>query len=89
MLIFKHTLIIQDQYDTVSILKLASGRVRYGHYKSDEDYLKQILILLETKGYARSVDISEALGITKPSVSVKYLSLYMNHPYSGYSQNRS
>ena len=39
-------------------------------YKSAEDYLEQILILLETKGYARSVDISEALGVTKPSVSV-------------------
>ena len=38
--------------------------------KSAEDYLEQILILLETKGYARSVDISEALGVTKPSVSV-------------------
>ena len=39
-------------------------------HKSAEDYLEQILILLETKGYARSVDISEALGVTKPSVSV-------------------
>lgn len=39
-------------------------------HKSAEDYLEQILIQLETKGYARSVDISEALGVTKPSVSV-------------------
>ena len=39
-------------------------------HKSAEDYLEQILILLETKGYARSIDISEALGVTKPSVSV-------------------
>lgn len=39
-------------------------------HKSAEDYLEQILILLETKGYVRSVDISEALGVTKPSVSV-------------------
>ena len=38
--------------------------------KSAEDYPEQILLLLETKGYARSVDISEALGVTKPSVSV-------------------
>ena len=38
--------------------------------KSAEDYLEQILILLESKGYARSVNISEALGVTKPSVSV-------------------
>lgn len=39
-------------------------------HKSAEDYLEQILILLESKGYARSVDISEALDVTKPSVSV-------------------
>ena len=39
-------------------------------HKSAEDYLEQILMLLETKGYARSVDISEALGVTRPSVSV-------------------
>ena len=39
-------------------------------HKSAEDYLEQILILLEKKGYARSVDISEALSVTKPSVSV-------------------
>ena len=38
--------------------------------KSAEDYPEQILLLLETKRYARSVDISEALGVTKPSVSV-------------------
>lgn len=35
-----------------------------------ENYLKQILILLETKGYARSKDIAEAMGVTKPTVSV-------------------
>ena len=39
-------------------------------YESAEDYLEQILILLETKGYARSTDIAESLGVTKPSVSV-------------------
>ena len=39
-------------------------------HKSAEDYLEQILILLETKGYARSVDIAGALGVTKPSVSI-------------------
>ena len=39
-------------------------------HKSAEDYLEQILILLETKGYARSIDISEALSVTKPSVSI-------------------
>lgn len=39
-------------------------------YESAEDYLEQILILLEEKGYARSTDIAESLGVTKPSVSV-------------------
>ena len=32
-------------------------------YESAEDYLEQILILLENKGYARSTDIAEALDI--------------------------
>jgi len=39
-------------------------------YETAENYLKQILILLETKGYARSKDIAEAMGVTKPTVSV-------------------
>ena len=38
-------------------------------HKSAEDYLEMILMLREKKGYARSVDISLALGVTKPSVS--------------------
>ena len=38
--------------------------------ESAEDYLEQILILLETKGYARSKDIAESLGVTKPTVCV-------------------
>lgn len=38
-------------------------------YKSAEDYLEMILMLRESKGYARSVDISQSLGVTKPSVS--------------------
>ena len=38
--------------------------------ETTENYLKQILILLETKGYARSKDIAESMGVTKPTVSV-------------------
>lgn len=38
--------------------------------ESAEDYLEQILMLLEKKGYARSTDIAAGLGVTKPSVSV-------------------
>lgn len=37
--------------------------------QSAEDYLEAILMLKETKGYARSIDISRELGVTKPSVS--------------------
>ena len=47
-------------------------------YESAEDYLEQILILLESKGYARSTDIAEALGFTKPSVSVAMKKLREN-----------
>ena len=38
-------------------------------HKSAEDYLEMILMLRERKGYARSIDIAAALGVTKPSVS--------------------
>ena len=47
-------------------------------YESAEDYLEQILILLENKGYARSTDIAESLGYTKPSVSVAMKKLREN-----------
>lgn len=39
-------------------------------HKSAEDYLEQILMLSEQKGYARSVDIATSLSVSKPSVSV-------------------
>ena len=38
-------------------------------HESAEDYLEAILRLRETKGVVRSVDISQLLGVTKPSVS--------------------
>ena len=47
-------------------------------YESAEDYLEQILVLLEEKGYARSTDIAESLGVTKPSVSVAMKKLREN-----------
>lgn len=37
--------------------------------ESIENYLERILILQKTKGCARSVDIANELGVTKPSVS--------------------
>ena len=38
-------------------------------HKSAEDYLEMILMLLEEKGYARSIDIAAGLSVSKPSVS--------------------
>ena len=40
-------------------------------YESAEDYLEQILMLLEKKGHARSVDIAAGLDVSKPSVREK------------------
>lgn len=37
--------------------------------KSAEDYLETMLILQEKRGYIRSIDIAEELGVKKPSVS--------------------
>lgn len=37
--------------------------------KSSEDYLEAMLMLKEQKGYVRSIDVAEQLGVTKPSVS--------------------
>lgn len=39
-------------------------------HESAEDYLEAILMLLQQKGYARSVDIAAMLNVTKPSVSI-------------------
>ncbi len=38
--------------------------------ESAEDYLEMILMLSESKGEVRSIDIAAGLGVTKPSVSV-------------------
>ncbi len=37
--------------------------------KSAEDYLEAMLIMKEERGYIRSIDLAEHLGVTKPSVS--------------------
>ena len=46
--------------------------------ESAEDYLEQILMLLEQKGYVRSTDIAIGLDVTKPSVSVAMKKLREN-----------
>ena len=38
-------------------------------HESAEDYLEMIMMLRESKGFVRSVDIAAALSVTKPSVS--------------------
>lgn len=38
--------------------------------ESAENYLETILMLKNEKGYVRSIDIANELGVTKPSVSV-------------------
>ena len=47
-------------------------------YESGEDYLEQILMLLEQKGHARSIDIALGLNVSKPSVSVAMTKLKEN-----------
>ena len=37
--------------------------------ESAEDYLEMMLMLKESKGFIRSIDIAAGLGVTKPSVS--------------------
>ncbi|MEE1042827.1 MAG: metal-dependent transcriptional regulator [Clostridia bacterium] len=38
--------------------------------ESAENYLETILIIKKEKGFVRSIDIANELGVTKPSVSV-------------------
>ncbi len=47
-------------------------------HESAEDYLERILMLLEKKGHARSVDIAGELNVSKPSVSVAMKKLREN-----------
>ena len=47
-------------------------------HESAEDYLEAILKLSEKRGYARSVDVANELGVTKPSVSVAMKKLHEN-----------
>lgn len=37
--------------------------------KSSEDYLESMLMLQESRGFIRSIDIADHLGVSKPSVS--------------------
>ena len=47
-------------------------------HESAEDYLEAILMVREEKGIARSVDVAEKLGVSKPSVSVAMKKLREN-----------
>ena len=37
--------------------------------RAAEDYLEAMLMLQQEKGYIRSIDVAEKLGVTKPSVT--------------------
>ena len=37
--------------------------------KSSEDYLEAMLMMKEKRGFIRSIDVANLLGVTKPSVS--------------------
>lgn len=37
--------------------------------KSAEDYLETMLMLQQERGYIRSIDVADHMGVTKPSVS--------------------
>ncbi|MCR5182034.1 MAG: metal-dependent transcriptional regulator [Clostridia bacterium] len=56
--------------------------------KSSEDYLEAMLMLKEEKGYIRSVDIADQLGVSKPSVSIAVKKLkesgYLDMDRSGF-----
>jgi len=45
------------------------GRLPVRIQKASEDYLETMLMLREKRGYIRSVDVAEHMGVTKPSVS--------------------
>ena len=46
--------------------------------ESSEDYLEQILMLLETRGHARSIDIATERKVSKPTVSIAMKKLREN-----------
>lgn len=54
--------------------------------ESAEDYLEEILIINTTKGYCRSIDICNAMGFSKPSVSV-YVHNLMDDGYVDIDNN--
>ncbi len=47
-------------------------------HESAEDYLEQILMLLEKKGYARSIDIAAERKVSKPTVCISMKKLREN-----------
>ena len=47
-------------------------------FESGEDYLERILILNESKGHVRSIDIATDMGFSKPSVSIAMKKLKEN-----------
>ena len=56
--------------------------------ESAEDYLEKILMLRQTKGQVRSIDIVNEMGFSKPSISIAMRKLrengYINMDAEGY-----
>ena len=51
------------------LLKISEGGVSMGVHESGEMYLEAIYVLTKENGFVRSIDVSEYLGYSKPSVS--------------------
>ena len=47
-------------------------------HRAAEDYLEAMLMMKETHGYIRSIDVAEHLGVTKPSVTYATKQLKQN-----------
>ena len=66
-------------------------------HRAAEDYLEAMLMMKETHGYIRSIDVAEHLGVTKPSVTYATKQLKQNGfitmdrdyymPFLGYNKN--
>ena len=52
-----------------SLKDMEGSRMKEHYTEADENYLKAVYAISQKKGYARSIDITEYMGVSKPSVS--------------------
>jgi Mn-dependent DtxR family transcriptional regulator len=55
--------------------------------QSEEDYLEKILMLEQTKGKVRSIDIANLMGFSKPSISIAMKKLESKKLIEFYNNN--